>query len=853
MTGVLLALFGLPLVSLARAEAPEIARPAAAVGTVRTIQISGLSRVEEAAIRAAVQLRTGEELAKWKVDRDIKAIYATGFVDDVWVDVVPVAGEENSVDVTFIVDEKPAIREVKISGNKKIDEDSLKEAIDITAFSVLNETDINENVQRIRDKYVEKGYYLVDIEPVTKEVGDDQVELTFEITENRKVMVQSIDITGNDHIPDRKIRRYMQTKQAGIIPWLTNSGAFDETSLEADREIIRQVFLEEGYVDVKVADPQVYLAPDKRFIYITTHVDEGPQYRLGVIDASGDFGEDEGLTRDAVQAIIDGDTAEMVGDRWRHAKKKAEKKDKPVDPDWNHPKVRPWLVFEVGHPPLKTGDTFKLSTFSATLQEVSTLYGDQGYAFVNVVPQTNQDPEKKIVDVLFDISKGQKVRIGHIDITGNDPTYDKVVRREIPINEGDTYRESSIRESKNRLERIGYFEEVKISTPKGAAADVLDMKVEVTEQPTGSFSVGAGFSNLEDFVFTANVSKNNFLGLGYVMSAAVNLSKLRQQGDLSLYDPYFLDSRWTLNIHAFSISRQFIEDEYQRGGNIAIGRYLDPRDDIRLVADYTFEDTGLVNLDEYKVRLFGGQLYRNGITSTAGLSLNIDKRNNRINATRGIYTSVKASLSGGFRTDEDHLVNVLGGDFNMYEINANIRAFKPVSPGGDWIIFKYNGTLGWIGSTDGTIVPYIHRYRAGGINSVRGYDWYTLGPSIRALGYTDEADQSRSNLIGLDDPTAPDDRLVIGGTETWINNFELEEPIFRQAGLSTVLFFDAGNAFGDPWGNGHINPLELRFAYGFGIRWLSPMGPLRFEWGFPVEPYEDERKVVFDFSIGSLF
>ena len=175
------------------------------------------------------------------------------------------------------------------------------------------------------------------------------------------------------------------------------------------------------------------------------------------------------------------------------------------------------------------------------------------------------------------------------------------------------------------------------------------------------------------------------------------------------------------------------------------------------------------------------------------------------------------------------MVDLLGGDFNMYEINANIRAFKPVSPGGDWIIFKYNGTLGWVGSTDGTIVPYIHRYRAGGINSVRGYDWYTLGPSIRALGYQQEQGNSSSLFVGMDDPTAPDDRLVIGGTETWINNFELEEPIFRQAGLSTVLFFDAGNAFGDPWGNGHINPVDLRFAYGFGIRWLSPMGPLPIE------------------------
>src|SRR6185436_3030009 len=134
-------------------------------------------------------------------------------------------------------------------------------------------------------------------------------------TENRKVMVQSIDITGNEHIPDRKIRRYMQTKQAGIIPWLTNSGTFDETNLETDAQIIRQVFLEEGYVDAKVDRPKVYLSPDKRYIYITAHVEEGPQYELGKLEMDGDFSADEGLTRGAVQAIINGDTAEMVGDR----------------------------------------------------------------------------------------------------------------------------------------------------------------------------------------------------------------------------------------------------------------------------------------------------------------------------------------------------------------------------------------------------------------------------------------------------------------------------------------------------------------------------------------------------------
>ena len=847
------------------AEAPaaeavaQSKEPAVVRGTIQEVKIDGLRRVEEAAIQAAIGLRPGELLAGWKIRRDLESIYGTGFVDDVVVDVVAADGADSiegntPVIVTFQIDEKPAIREITISGNKKLDEDALREVIDIPAFAVLNQAEIKQNVMRIRGKYLEKGFYLVEIEPKVHEVADDIVELEFAVTENKKVRVQRINIAGNTQVKDSKIRRFLQTKQAGIIPWLTNAGTFNEAALEMDVQIVRQVLLEEGHVDAKVEPPSVYLSPDRRYIYVTIHVTEGPRYTLGNISVKGDFTPEEGLTEPATQQIIAGDSAENVRSRFDQAKKKASresgKEDAVPEAGWDAPKSPGPFAFLPNKPMLR-GETFKLSLMQSVMQEITDLYGDQGYAFTNVVPDTQTDAERRVVDVVFHVQKGDKVHIGRIDITGNDPTFDKVVRREIPINEGELYSTSKIKEARKRMDRLGYFEQVQISTPRGAKSDSLDMKVEVTEQPTGSFSIGAGFSNLENFVFTANVSKNNFLGLGYIMSAAANISGLRQQGNLQLFDPYFLDSRWTLRVDGYSISRKFIEDEYQRGGSFAIGKYLDRRDDMRLEAVYTIEDTGLNSIDAYKARLFGGQLYRNGLASSGGLVLNMDKRNNRINATKGIYTSLSGTLTGGWRLNDDQVLSIFGGDFNYYELKANVRTYYPVSPGGDWLIFKYNGTLGHVGSTDGSIIPYIHRYRAGGINSVRGFDWYSLGPSIRGTGFR-QSEQS-SYWMGSDDPTAADDRLVVGGTETWINNFELESPIVRQAGISTVIFFDAGNAFGDPWGEGHIDPLELRAAYGFGVRWLSPMGPLRFEWGFPIDPKEDERRAVFDFSIGSLF
>ena len=830
--------------TMASAQELDAVAPAAVEGQITSVRIIGLRRVEEAALLAVVATRAGGRVDARTVQRDVKAIYASGFVDDVRVDV---ERGEGGLMVSFIVDEKPAIREVKVSGNKKLDEDALFEVIDISAFSVLNEADLKANIRRMRDKYLEKGFYLVQIEPVVREVADDMVELTFEVTENRKVLVQKVEITGNEKVPDRKIKKFLQTREAGVLPWLSNSGTFNEFAVQDDVQIVRQVLMEEGYYEAEVEPAQAYLSPDKRFIHVTINVNEGPRYKLGKIKVEGDFVESEGLTREAAKQVIAGETARDLHARWEEARA-AVGDDAPLPDGWEEP-GRELLNFDPGHPAMDVGDWFKLSVMQATMQEISDLYGDQGYAFANVVPDVRPDPESGVLDITFRVQRGDKMRIGRIDITGNSPTFDKVIRRELPINEGDIYSGSAIREGKQRLDRLGYFEEVRINTPRGEAPDELSMKIDVSEQPTGSFSVGAGFSNIENFMFTMNVSKNNFLGLGYVMSTAAQLSRQRQQWNLQLFDPYFLDTRWTLSLNGFSIDRQFIENEYQRGASISVGRYLDRRDDMRLTFDYTYENTGLRNLDAYKLRMLGGQLYRNGITSTGGLSFILDKRNNRIQPTRGVFTTASVALSGGFRSDEETVTQVFGGDFNFLESKANLRVYQPLLES-EMLIFQANISLGHILSTDGSVLPFIHRYRAGGITSVRGYDWFTLGPDIRASGFKDSA---QTIFQGSEDPYGPDDRLIVGGTESWINNFEIVSPIIRQAGISTVVFFDAGNAFGDVWGEGHLNPFKLRTAYGAGVRWLSPMGPLRFEYGIPINPRPDERRGVFDFSIGNLF
>lgn len=797
--------------------------PAPAEGTVTRVVVEGNRRIEEAVVLAAVGLRRGESLTPEKVRRDLKAVYATGFFEDVEIELVP---DDAGVLVRVVVTEKPAVREVRLEGNKKIDDDDIREVLDVRAFTVLNEAKIVENVAKIRDLYVEKGYYLAEIEPIYEPVGSDQVDVVFHMTENRKVLVQRVEFTGNEHVPASKIKRFLQVKEAGFLPWLFQSGTFERSKLDGDQQTVSAVFLEEGFLDVRVEPPKVYLSPDKRYIFVHYDVVEGNQYTLGSIDVQGDFVEDEGLTREASLQIVGGRrVADIQEDSWRQAEGKRNR----------------LFDFETKTPGLRTGDVFKYSQMHQVRSNLESLYQDQGYAFVNVVPDIRPDPDTRTADVSYEIEKGEKVRIGRINITGNDPTFDKVVRREVQIDEGEVYRGSLINASKQRLLRLGFFEEVTVSTPRGDGPDVLDMNVQVSERPTGSFSLGMGYSNLESFVLTFNVQKNNFLGLGYLMSAAVNWSKLRRQGSLSFFDPYFLDSRWTASIDGFYLSQQYqVEnDEFRRGGSLAIGRYLDQRDDVQLRLQYTFEDVGLQNIDPYRKRLLGGELYRNGLTSSIGAVLSIDKRNDRIFPTRGIVTDISTSLAGGFRVGQDSVLSLLGGDFNFVESKFNFRFYQPVVPKTDQFVFRANITLGDLRSTDGKQIPFIHRYRAGGIQSLRGFDWYSLGPAIR--------------VPASDDPVRADDKLIVGGTQTWINNFEIEGAIVRAAGISGVVFFDAGNAFGGPFGEDPLSPLNLRTAVGAGVRWRSPIGPLRFELGFPLNPREDERKSQFGFGIGSFF
>lgn len=775
---------------------------------IREIRVEGNEKVETEAIIDNIAIGVGDIVRTEAVQRAIRDIFRLRYFKDVRVEAEEAQG--GGVVLVIRVKEKPAVREVVVEGNKKVTTDDIKEVLTIKPFSILDEAKVAATQRKIEELYEEKGFFLAEIDTKLEGGSGNETTVRFVIREGRKTLVKQIDVVGNEALKDGYIKARLQTKGAGIFPGAGQAGTYRRETLETDGEIIAYLYSAFGYVDVEVSQPEVFLTPDKRWVYVTFHVVEGEQYRVGTVEVKGDPLE----TRDTGEPVSFDDLKALL-------------------------KTEP-------------GEVYNRVEVAEDVQRLVDRYSAEGYAFANVIPIPRQDRDRRIVDLVFDTQKGNVIQLEDIVITGNLSTWDKTIRREISLMEGDTFRGTEIERTRRRLERLGYFEDIKITTPRGDGKDTLDLAIDVTEKPTGTFSLGAGFSSVESFVFTANISRANFLGLGYTMALNANLSlgknlqergffqgeNSQQQISLDLIDPYFLDTRWTGSISVFSINRTYLLSEYARGINIAFGHYLDKgHDDIELALRYGVETVGLTSLRPAQKQAYGGQLYRSGTKSGITVSLVVDKRDNRITPTKGWYFTTSAEMAGGFRIGEDRVLSLLGGDFRFLRTQVNLRGYYPL--GTPEVVLRGNFSFGWIHSLDGTLVPFTERYRSGGINSIRGFTPLSLGPQIRYLVNSDPNHAARSSAIG--------------GTLSLVTNIEIEFPIIPPAQVRGVAFFDMGNAFGGLYGNEAMHAEDIRFSAGFGIRWRSPMGPLRFEWGFPIGRKPGERAQVFEFTIGSFF
>ena len=760
--------------SLANPESDAEPAPSDLAMTVTAVELGGIERVDRQTVLNQIRVKAGQMLDPTAVAEDQRRIWAMGLFDDVKVG-LKTAGR-NAVVLRYQVLERPSIAAVEIVGNDAQSDDDIHKVIDLRVNNLYSPSDAAANIQKIKDLYIEEGYFLATVRHRTEPMPDNQVKVVFEVQERAEVKVRQIDILGNEGVVDADIKAVLRTQEGSVLSAISKSGNFKRETLDTDVQIMQYLYLTKGYIQAKVDEPVVSLSPDLRYISISIRVHEGPQFRVGKV-------------------AITGDTVD----------------EQPID------KLREKLQ-------LKEGEIFNYQFAQQDGQMLANVQKNYGYAHATASNESVPDPDKRLVDWTYHIQKGKKVYFGQISVRGGGSTRDKVVRRELVIGEGELYSEEKITASQARVQRLGYFEKVEIKTKPTGMPQVLDVVVEVKERTTGTFQVGMGFSSLDNFIATAQISKDNFFGRGQRFSIQGSLSSIRTMFQASFFEPYFMDTKITFSTDIFRYDQLYTDfTRRSKGGSMSWGYRL--TDTVILEGGYQVEQAqtqigGLSGRTDVPI----ASLFASGLTSALKATLSFDNRDDRMFPNTGWFIT----------TTGEYALPALGSDNEFVRGVARIRRYVPLPLDA---VLKFNLVGGLIHAPAGKVVPLFERFFIGGIYNVRGFVRNSLGPALY--------------IPTSSDPGATLSAFHNGGTKELYLNNELEVPILKAPmNLRALLFFDIGNAFAE---GETVSVAAMRESVGWGIRWFSPVGPLRFEWGVPIAPKPGEQPLVFEFTIGNAF
>lgn len=734
--------------------------------TVDKIEIEGTKKVEPEAITQKISLKPGQKIDNYSLRSAIMNIYALKYFEKVEAHLEEKGGQKILI---FKVVEKPIIRAVKFEGNDEVSRDDLKDQIKTREYNILDVNTIKKDIQIIEKFYEEKGFYLVQVDYELVKNENGSLDLIFKVKEYDKVRVKKILFLGNNEITDEELKGFMQTREESLFSGLSGSGNFKDFNFQVDIERLKMLYKSRGFLQVNVGNPAITVSEDKKWIFITIKLQEGPKFSVNNITYNGEL-----------LFTLD------------------EMKEKTN---------------------LKAGDIYSEQTLREDIQALTELYQDKGYAFANVLRTLRIVPGENKVDINYSFEKGQIAHFGKVIIKGNTKTRDKVIRRELKIHEGMKYSGSLLRQSKENVNRLGFFEQGSVIfntvSPKGKD-NVLDVEISVKERQTGQISLGAGYSTATKGFFQASVSQNNFRGLGQNLNLNVSLAENQQTYNLGFTEPYFLDSKWTVGGDIYKTQNglisSFSSEKY--GADVRVGYPI--FDYTRLFVTLRHEYTNIENVRNPTVDVD----IENGVAATLRTSLRYDKRNNIFEPTDGLYGSVAIEYAG------------LYGEQEWLKAEAEGRFYKPI-----WeeLVFRTRIRASQLMKTTDRALPRTEKFQMGGSRNMRGYNFEDIGPQVELP----------------DKETGEIRQFNAGGQSLLLATLELEHPLIKEAGLKWVVFYDAGNVY-----EGYLadeENLSLRQNYGFGFRWFSPIGVLRFEFGYPIDPREGEGGQQFHFDIGQLF
>jgi outer membrane protein insertion porin family len=734
---------------------------------VAKVQFVGNRRIDSEALRQQLDNSSGS-ISAAEITESIKKIYRTGFFDQVSAEILTASDNARKQVLQYRVVEKPIVRKVFITGNDEVGEDDLSEIFSFSAERFLDRAKIAQLIRKTKTFYQSKGYYDAEFDYSVVPVGDNQVDLTLKVVEGKRYKIDEISFEGLKVLDeDELLDKIQTTRYKWWSSWLFGTGRVNPEMLENDKILIKQYLFTKGLIDSTVSDALVEKRDGELYVRFT--IEEGPQYRIGDVTASGD--------------LIDDSSKATLAD------------------------IK-----------TSTGEIFDASKLRADSFTISNKFSDIGYAFVNVVPDTMVNRSMNEVNIDFRVDKGKPVDVRRIKITGNEKTYDRVIRRELKIAEQERYSGSKVERSRVLLERLGYFDEVSISSEPTGKDDEVDLNVNVREGSTGSFSIGAGYSSSDGAIFNSRLSENNIFGTGRQVVINADLGDERENLILSLNDRRFNDSYVSLGADALRTRREFTDfDRKLVGGSLTAGYPLEYvfgewAQDIAFSLKYEYLDITIsdVNPDDAAQLVIDSE----GSSSASGLTPRLIRNtiNNPLNPTEGSQQSISFEVTGP------------GGNEEYYLLDARNTIYYPLLET-DYgkLVFSWRTKFGYGSTFDDDTFPLFRRFFPGGINSVRGFESRTLGPK----------DENGNEY---------------GGSKQFVNNFEIIFPILNSAGLKGVVFYDIGQAFDD---NQSIKWDLLREAYGYGIRWNSPLGPIRIEFGFPIDKETGEDSMVTLFSFGA--
>ena len=763
---------------------------------ISDIRINGLQRVSAGSVFGVLPLNVGDQADDRSLVDSTRALFKTGFFQDIQL------SREGDVLIINVV-ERPSVASIEFEGNKAISSDDLLKGLKQSGLAegeIFQRATLEGVRNELQRQYVAQGRYSASVDAQVVSQPRNRVGVKITVNEGEVASIQHINVVGNSVFPDEALTDQFTLKTSNWLSFFKSDDKYAREKLSGDLERLRSYYLDRGYINMDITSTQVSMTPDKKHVYITVNIHEGPKYTVREVKLSGELKVPE----DQVQSLL--------------------------------------LV--------QKGQVFSRKLMTSTSELITRRLGNEGYTFANVTGVPKVNDQDNTVDLIFSVDPGKRAYVNRINFRGNTKTDDQVLRREMRQMEGGWASTYLIDQSKVRLERLGYFKEVNVETPAVAGVDdQLDVNYAVQEQASGSITASVGFAQNSGLILGGSVSQNNFLGTGNSASLGLTRSTYQSRYNIGFTDPYFTPDGVSLGYNAFYSKTDYNTyyndgvsyyaiNSFGLGANLGYPINETSRLSFGLSAQHDSIEPGTYSADEiYDFVEREGKAFTN---FKANLGWSESTLNRGILATRGHSQNLNLT------------VTVPGSDLSFYKIDYTGQTYLPVTSDTTLRLHTKLGYGNGYGSTEG--LPFYETYSAGGEGTVRGFQSGTLGPrNTPATGAYASAGQAYYS--DRDTDALGGNILITGGVE-----YLFPVPFIKDnKSVRTSLFWDVGTVYSDTCylattqGCGSVDLSKMASSVGVGVTWYSPLGPLSVNLAYPIRTPENAETQIFQFSIGQTF